>query len=40
LSPVFGNFFEQAFAEIPSRYPNSAATLLNELERLDAPAVR
>jgi serine/threonine protein kinase len=40
LSPVFGDFFEHAFAPIPSRYPNSAATLLNELERLDAPAVR
>ena len=40
LSPVFADFFEHAFAPIPSRYPNSAATLLNELERLDAPAVR
>jgi hypothetical protein len=40
LAPVFADFFEHAFAPMPSRYPNSAATLLNELERLDAPAVR
>jgi hypothetical protein len=40
LSPVFADFFEHAFAPIPSRYPNSAATLLEALERLDAPALR
>jgi hypothetical protein len=40
LSPMYRNFFERAFAGVQSRYPNSAATLLNELERLDAPAVR
>jgi hypothetical protein len=39
LSQVFSNFFRHAFAEAPSRYPSSAATLLEALERLDAPAL-
>jgi hypothetical protein len=39
VSPLFAAFFDKAFAKMPSRYPVTAATLLKELERLEAPAV-
>jgi len=37
VSPLFADFFEHAFAPAVSRYPDSAATFLEEVGRLDAP---
>ena len=39
-SPLFADFFKHAFAPAASRYPDSAATFLEEVGRLDAPGAR